>query len=180
MIAPHLLSLVPRSLRHLRTPQPLSHLQASAESSPVVPALCLPGLDFTVRDSRRPCARECLQLLGERHRRHTQRHCFSPSGINGRIGNWFTYRWTQNGRLPSCKGRWPFPSFLTLLLKMNISFSSRDGSLCSPCPRGSANHPSKFDCQYLLTIVIVVFTAFVTNCFASTIFFQTIDVSISF
>lgn len=31
-------------------------------------------------------------------------------------------------------------------------------------------HPSKFDSQYLLTIFIAVFIAFVTNCFASRIF----------
>lgn len=36
-------------------------------------------------------------------------------------------------------------------------------------------HPSELDCQYLLTI----FIAFVTNCFASKNFFQTIGISIS-
>lgn len=66
------------------------------------------------------------------------------------------------------------------LSRANTSFSSRDVHSALSAPEAQQIHPPKSGCQYLLTVFIAVFIAFVTNCFAGKIFFQTIDISISF
>lgn len=67
-----------------------------------------------------------------------------------------------------------------LIPNSKLSISSEKVQATLSAPGAQQIHPPKSDSRYLLTVVIAVFMAFVTNCFASKIFKKIFDILISF
>lgn len=155
---------------HCLLTSPTSRLYLWVHRSMIL-ELHLPAWYFSVASTADADWGRCFKLFGERHCTDTRGCAVALTLLMLKVsfGNWFAHRLhVMSTSLPANAMAVP------LIRNSKLSISSERVQAALSAPGAQQIHPPKSDSRYLLTVVIAVFIAFVTNCFASKIFFKSL------